>query len=122
MTKTENKILKCISPIDGSIFAERETLSSEQAKQITVNARTAQSTWAKRPLQERIDLVNAAVLKLGESQEETTIELAHQMGRPVKHGGEYSGFRFRAETMADLAEKALAPIIVEDSERPKIKS
>jgi len=116
MTKTENKILKCISPIDGSIFAERETLSSEQAKQITVNARTAQSTWAKRPLQERIDLVNAAVLKLGESQEETTIELAHQMGRPVKHGGEYSGFRFRAETMADLAEKALAPIIVEDSE------
>ena len=116
MAKSNTKILKCISPIDGSILAERETLSIEQAKQANASARAAQVAWAKRPLQERIDLINAAVLKLGENQEETTIELAHQMGRPVKHGGEYSGFRFRAETMADLAEKALAPIIVEDSE------
>ena len=106
MAKSNTKILKCISPIDGSILAERETLSIEQAKQANASARAAQVAWAKRPLQERIDLINAAVLKLGENQEETTIELAHQMGRPVKHGGEYSGFRFRAETMADLAEKA----------------
>ena len=110
------KTLKCISPIDGSIVAERETLSTEQAKQATANARTAQISWAKLHLQERIDLVNAAVLKLGENQEETTIELAHQMGRPVRYGGEYSGFRFRADTMAEIAEKALAPIIVEDSD------
>ena len=115
MTNNETKILKCISPIDGSILAERETLSLEKAKKFTANSRAAQDSWAKRPLQERIDLVIAAVLKLGENQEETTIELAQQMGRPVRNGGEYSGFRFRSEIMAELAEKALAPIIVEDN-------
>ncbi|MEH6456572.1 MAG: aldehyde dehydrogenase family protein [Cocleimonas sp.] len=116
MVKSNNKILKCISPVDGSLLAERETLSSQQAFNATVRSKTAQADWAKRSIQERVELVNAAVLKLGEKQEETTLELAKQMGRPVKHGGEYSGFRFRAETMAALAEKALAPIIVEDSD------
>ena len=110
------KILKCISPIDGSIFAERETLSTEQAKEAAKRARAAQVAWAKRPIQERIDLVHAAVLKVGESEAETAIELAHQMGRPVRYGGEYSGFKFRAETVAAIAEKALAPIIVEESD------
>ena len=77
------KILKCISLIDGSLFAERETLTSEQAQEAAKRARVAQVAWAKRPLQERIDLVHAAISKIGESQEETAIELAHQMGRPV---------------------------------------
>lgn len=116
MSSNKTKVLRCISPVDSSILAERETLSTEQAKQVVDKVRAGQRAWAKRSLQERIDLVNAAVLKLGESQEETTIELAQQMGRPVKNGGEYSGFRFRSETMAELAEKALAPIIVEDSD------
>lgn len=111
-----SKILKCISPIDGSLFAERETLSNEQAKEAAANARVAQVAWAKKSLQERIDLVHAAVSKLGESEAETAIELAHQMGRPVRYGGEYSGFKLRADTMAQIAEKGLAPIIVEDSD------
>ena len=63
MTKT----LKCVSPINGKVFAERETLTTEQAHKAAAEARTAQVDWSKRPLQERIDLVHAAVLKLGES-------------------------------------------------------
>ena len=112
MTKT----LKCVSPINGKVFAERETLTTEQAHKAAAEARTAQVDWSKRPLQERIDLVHAAVLKLGESIDETAIELAHQMGRPIRYGGEYSGFKFRAETLAEIAEEGLAAIIVEDSD------
>ena len=108
--------MKCVSPIDGSLFAEREYLSSEEAIVAAENARKFQTSWSKRPLQERIDLVQAAIQNLGESEKEMTIELAHMMGRPVRYGGEYSGCSFRAETMADLAEKALSPIIVEDSD------
>ncbi len=110
------KILKCISPIDGSVFAERTTLTTEQAQEAAKKARVAQVDWAKRPRQERIDLVLAAVVKVGETGAETAVELAHQMGRPVRYGGEYSGFKFRAETMAGIADEALAPIIVEESE------
>ena len=110
------KTLKCVSPIDGSVFAERQTLSTEQAKSAVGTSRSAQVAWAKRPRQERIDLVQAAVSKLGESEHEMAIELAHQMGRPIRYGGEYSGFKFRADTMAGIADEGLAPIIVEESD------
>ncbi|MEB8432666.1 aldehyde dehydrogenase family protein [Cocleimonas sp. KMM 6892] len=113
---TNTKILKCISPIDGSLYAERETFTSTEAHEAASRAKVAQVEWAKKSIKERSELVNLGVLKLGEIQEETTIELAHQMGRPIRYGGEYSGFQFRADTMAGLAEKALAPIIVEDSD------
>lgn len=108
--------LQVISPIDGSVYAERETLSAYAAHQAAANAKAAQPAWANRPMQERIDLVNSAVEILGESQAETAVELAHQMGRPVRYGGEYSGFKHRADTMANLAEKALEPILVEESD------
>lgn len=110
------KILKCISPIDGSLFAQSETLTTKQAQAAVANSRKAQPSWAQRPLQERIDLVMAGVLKLGETEDEAIIELAHQMGRPVSNGGEYSGFKFRAETMAEIAEQGLASIVIEESD------
>jgi acyl-CoA reductase-like NAD-dependent aldehyde dehydrogenase len=43
------------------------------------------------------------------------LELAHQMGRPVRYGGEFEGFDERASYMAEIAQEALAPIQVEDS-------
>ena len=110
------KTLKCISPIDGSIFAERRTMSDEDAMYAAYRASKAQTIWAKRPRQERIDFVNAAILKIGENEQEMAIELAHQMGRPIRYGGEYSGFKYRADTMARIAEQGLESIIVEDSE------
>lgn len=108
--------LTCISPIDGSVYAERGTLNISQAQAAVAQAREEQAAWAQRPLQERIELVHAAVEKLGEIQDQTTLELAHQMGRPVRNGGEYAGFKFRADTMAEIAAKGLEPIIVEESE------
>jgi acyl-CoA reductase-like NAD-dependent aldehyde dehydrogenase len=43
-------------------------------------------------------------------------ELAWQMGRPIRYGGEFGGFNERAAYMAEIAEQALAPIVVEDSD------
>lgn len=108
--------LRCISPIDGSIFAERAVLPEGEAKALIGRARTAQSTWAARPLQERIDLVLAGVKRLGEMNDEVVPELAHMMGRPVRYGGEFRGFEERATYMAGIAAEGLAPIIVEDSD------
>ncbi|MEQ9517898.1 MAG: aldehyde dehydrogenase family protein, partial [Parvibaculum sp.] len=111
MTKT----IKCISPIDGSIYAERPVLSREEARARVAAMRAAQKGWAARPLSERIALVLKAVEKVGAMNDEIVQELAWQMGRPVRYGGEFGGFNQRSQYMAEIAERALAPLEFEDS-------
>jgi len=110
MTRT----VKCISPIDGSVFAERPLVDLEAAQAIVGELSSAQTDWAARPLQERIDLVMAGVKAVGDLNDEIVPELAHQMGRPVRYGGEFGGFDERASYMASIAEEALAPIEISD--------
>ncbi|MDG1280828.1 MAG: aldehyde dehydrogenase family protein [Pseudorhodobacter sp.] len=105
-------VLKCISPIDGSVFATRSVLSMDEAQAAAARARAAQAAWAARPLAERIDLVMAGVAAVGAMNDEIVPELAHMMGRPVRYGGEFRGFNERASHMAAIAAEALAPIEV----------
>ena len=104
--------LKCISPIDGSVFAERDTLSFDAALGLAQAARTAQTAWAARPLQDRINLVMAGVAAVGAMNDEIVPELAQMMGRPIRYGGEFGGFNERASHMAEIAQTALADIAV----------
>ncbi len=104
--------LRCISPIDGSVFAERAALTPDQARAVVDHARRAQAEWAARPLTERISLVMAGVAAVGAMNDEVVPELARMMGRPVRYGGEFGGFEERASHMAAIAETALAPIEV----------
>ena len=60
--------------------------------------------------------VKKAIASIGESSERMVEELAHQIGRPVRYGGEFGGFEERASYMASIAKEALAPIIVEESD------
>ena len=108
--------ITCISPIDGSVYATREVLSRANADAAITGAKTAQSEWAARPLAERIALVQAGVAAVGAMNDEIVPEIAWQMGRPVRYGGEFGGFNERASYMADIAVEALAPIVVEDSD------
>lgn len=111
MTKT----IKCISPIDGSVYAERPVAGIDEARKAIVEAKKAQSGWSARSLNERIKLVEAGVKRLGEMNDEVVPELAWMMGRPIRYGGEFRGVNERASYMASIAEKSLAPIIVEQS-------
>lgn len=110
------RTLDCISPIDGSVLASRPVLSLEAAQDAAARAKAAQAGWAARPLEERIALVRKAVDIVGTQTDRMTTELAHQMGRPVRYGGEFGGFAERARYMADIAQTALAPVVIEDSE------
>ena len=109
--------IRCISPIDGSVYAERETLSPDAARAAVARAARAQKAWAARPLDERIALVQKATANVGAMNEEIVPELAWQMGRPVRYGGEFGGFNERATYMAKIAHDALAPMEFEDSDR-----
>ncbi len=110
------KMIRCISPIDGSVYAERPVLSPGQARDTVARAREAQGGWAARPLDERRRLVMAGIKALAAMNDRVVEELAWQMGRPVRYGGEIGGVRERAEHMASIAETALAPIEIENSD------
>ncbi|MGY9046016.1 MAG: aldehyde dehydrogenase family protein [Rhodobacterales bacterium] len=109
--------ISCISPIDGSVYATRDALSKDAALDAVARARAAQTAWAARPLQERIDLVMGAIEQIEQSKERMTLELAHQMGRPVRYGGEFGGFKERASHMGRIAVESLAPKVIEDSDK-----
>ena len=51
------KPIQLISPVDGSVYAERTPLTPEAAASMVARAKAAQKPWAARPLAERIALV-----------------------------------------------------------------
>ena len=106
----------CISPIDGSVLVSRPYLSLEAAREAVLQGTDEQRAWAALPLAERIARVMKGVEIIGEMNDAIVPDLARQMGRPVRYGGEFGGFRERAAYMAEIAEEALAPIEVEDSD------
>lgn len=109
-------MIQCISPIDGSVYAERPAMSLEAATEAVGRARKAQKAWARRPLEDRVQLVLKGVARLNEMADEVVPELAHMMGRPVRYGGEYKGFNERSNYVAAIAADSLAPLVVEASD------
>ena len=108
-------MIQNISPIDGSVYAEREAMSLDAARAAVSKVRAAQKSWARRPLEDRVQLVLKGVARLNEMAAEVVPELAHMMGRPVRYGGEFKGFNERSNYVAAIAADALAPLVIEES-------
>jgi len=100
-------VIKLISPVDGSVYAERPVASAAEIDQAVAEARAAQAAWAATPLSERCSAVLAAVAALEAMNDEIVPELAWQMGRPVRYGGEKGGTRERTDYMVKIAEESL---------------
>ena len=101
----------CISPIDGKELVRRQTASASEIDAALARARKAQAEWAQVPVAERVAIVMKGIVALGAMNEEIVGEIARQMGRPVRYGGEFRGVEERASHMAAIAETALAPIL-----------
>ena len=108
--------VKLISPVDGSVYAERPYASDAALDAALSRARSAQAEWALRPVSERVRLVVAFVEALLAMNDEIVPELAWQMGRPIRYGGEKGGLEERARYMASIAESSLAPFVPEEKE------
>jgi acyl-CoA reductase-like NAD-dependent aldehyde dehydrogenase len=111
------KPIQLISPVDGSVYLERMPLSPEAAKAAVARAKSAQKAWAARPLEDRIALVKAGVKNLNDMSAVIVEELAWQMGRPTRFGGEFGGVNARTDYMSDIAAQTLAPQMIEDSDK-----
>ncbi|WP_417675625.1 aldehyde dehydrogenase family protein [Roseibium sp.] len=103
-----SEVIKLVSPVDGSVYAERPALDEPQVEKVVSLARTAQIDWANTPIAERVGYCLKALDALKAMNDEIVPELAWQMGRPVRFGGEYGGVDERTRYMADIAEAALA--------------
>ena len=110
------KKLTLVSPVDGSVLAERPVDSRVEIEARLAAARTVQRDWARRPVAERATIVGKAVDALEAMNDEIVIEIAHMMGRPIRYGGEIGGVKERASYMIEIAEQGLAPMVVENSD------
>ncbi len=104
-------LIRTISPVDGSVYVERELAGEREVERALSAAAKAQADWRARPLAERCALAGALVDAFVAEREAIAQELTWQMGRPVAQTpGEVRGFEERARTMIALAPKALADI------------
>lgn len=106
MTET----VKLTSPIDGSIYVERPVATDQAINAAVERARTAQADWARLPVAERAKYMLKMLEALVGMADEIVPELAWQMGRPVRYGGEFGGVKERTQYMVEIAERALAPV------------
>lgn len=103
--------LRIVSPVDGSIYAERALAERTEALAAVGAAAKAQRGWRMTPLADRQRILSAAVDRFIAQREAIAAELAWQMGRPVRQGGgEVDGFEERARYMIEAAPAALANI------------
>jgi acyl-CoA reductase-like NAD-dependent aldehyde dehydrogenase len=108
-------MIRCVSPVDGSVYVERPYASTEEIEHAVSRAVAAQAEWRAAPYFQRAELCSLLVNAFKEDPARHAEELARQMGRPVRYGaGELRGFEERARCMIGLAKDALADIPVRD--------
>jgi acyl-CoA reductase-like NAD-dependent aldehyde dehydrogenase len=106
--------LKCVTPVDGSVYVERPLAGDAEVAEALARARSAQAAWRHTPLTERQALLTEAVDAFVAKGPEIAEEIAWQMGRPVGQcPGEVGGFEERARHMIAIAPEALADVAVE---------
>ncbi len=104
----------CISPIDGREVARRPVASDAQIDAALKAARAAQRAWAKTSIKERCAFALKFMDAMLAMNQEIVPELAEQMGRPVRFGGEFRGFEERVRYMTMIAEDSLKPVLPAD--------
>lgn len=106
---------RTISPVDDSVYVERERATGRQIENALAKSSAAQQAWKRVPLGERASICRRMVAAMFERADELATELTWQMGRPIAHSPFEirRGFQERAHYMIDLAGDALADIAIE---------
>jgi acyl-CoA reductase-like NAD-dependent aldehyde dehydrogenase len=105
------EIQRTITPVDGSVYAERPLATSEEVAGALERARTAQRGWRRRAVEERAALMSGFVDAFVARGDAIAAEITWQMGRPIRYTpGEVRGFEERARHMIAVAPQALADL------------
>lgn len=102
---------RTVSPIDGSVYVERELASADTINRVLDQARTAQRAWRTTSIADRARILTRFCDLFESQREEIATELTWQMGRPIRYSpGEVNGTLERARHMIAIAPQALADI------------
>ena len=105
------ELLRCISPVDGSVFVERPLADGPEIAAAIGRAEAAAPVWRDLPLPDRQAILSSAADFLVSERDEIAEELTWQMGRPTHQArGELVGFEERARHMTAIAPEALADL------------
>jgi acyl-CoA reductase-like NAD-dependent aldehyde dehydrogenase len=115
MTK---RIQQTITPIDGSIYVERELASNDEIDETLASAVSAQQAWRRVSVTERVAICRRMLAWLLERSGEIGEELTRQIGRPIADSPFEirRGFQERVNFMSGIAEQELGDIIPEPIE------
>lgn len=107
---------RTFSPIDGSLYVERELMSDAQLDTALARAASAARDWRKVPLAERAARCTALVQHMVERADELGEQLTRQMGRPLRDSPSElrRGFLDRSRYMIEAAPEALADLPASD--------
>lgn len=105
--------LICISPVDGREYARRPLATEAEVERALEQARRAQREWARTPLDERCATMLRFLAAMVAMNSDIVPEIAWQMGRPVRYGGELRSLSERVLAMVDQAPAALAPFVAD---------
>ena len=106
---------KTITPVDGSVYVERDLASNSAIERALFMAEKAQKAWKQVPVGERAGICRSMAEWCVSRANELATELSWQMGRPVAQtpGELHRGFRERALYMCSIAVKTLEDLKAE---------
>lgn len=109
---------KTISPVDGSVYVERELATPQHIEATLSKAKRAQLEWRYLPLYERAAYCTRLVEHMLSKTDELAQELSWQMGRPIKYSPFelQRGFAERSSHMISIAEQSLGDIQITPKE------
>ena len=107
-----------ISPIDGSIYAERQLATSREIENALAKSGASQTEWKRVPVTERAAVCKRMLDWLLERADKIGEELTWQIGRPIAYSPNEirRGFQERVNYMTGIAERELADIELEPKE------
>ena len=95
--------IQIVSPVDGSIVAQRKLAGEAEILSAINAADTARAAWKQTSVQQRAVLCHKAVDIMRDNAAELAVEITRLMGRPVVHSpGEIRGLEQRARYMLSL--------------------
>jgi acyl-CoA reductase-like NAD-dependent aldehyde dehydrogenase len=111
----KERVQRTLSPIDGSLYVERELASSRDIENALGRAAAAQTSWRRAQVAERAAVCRTMTAWCVEHADQLAEELTRQMGRPLAHTPlEITrGFHERARYMAEIAESTLEDVRIE---------
>ncbi len=102
---------KTISPVDGSVYVERELADAAAIDAALDQAVKAQRAWRSVSVSERAAICTRFCEEFEKRRDAIALELTWQMGRPIRYAGnEVRGMLERARYMIGVAPEALADV------------